>query len=129
VVSVGALDMVNFGAPDTVPDRFAGRTFYRHNPTVTLMRTTAEECRTIGRRIAAQLNRATAPVVLLLPLRGVSMIDAAGQPFHDPEADRALFDALREHAQPPVRVRELDAHINDPEFSHALADELLALLA
>lgn len=128
VVSVGALDMVNFGAPDTVPPRFAGRTFYRHNPTVTLMRTTADECREIGRRIAAQLSRATGPVVLMLPLRGVSMIDAAGQPFHDPEADRALFAALHEHAGSNVRVKDLDAHINDPAFAGALADELLALL-
>jgi uncharacterized protein (UPF0261 family) len=129
VVSVGALDMVNFGAPDTVPSRFAGRTFYHHNPTVTLMRTTAAECREIGRRIAAQLNRASGPVTILLPLRGVSMVDAPNQPFHDEQADRALFDALREHARAPVRIRELDAHINDPEFSHALADELLALLS
>ena len=129
VVSVGALDMVNFGAPDTVPNAFAGRTFYHHNPTVTLMRTTPGECREIGRRIAGQLNRASGRVTLLLPLGGVSMIDAPGQPFHDPDADRALFDALREHVRPPVRIRELDAHINDPDFSHALADELLALLA
>jgi uncharacterized protein (UPF0261 family) len=129
VVSVGALDMVNFGAPDTVPSRFAGRTFYHHNPTVTLMRTTADECREIGRRIAAQLNCASGPVTILLPLRGVSMVDAPNQPFHDEQADRALFDALREHARAPVRIRELDAHINDPEFSHALADELLALLS
>lgn len=128
VVSVGALDMVNFGALETVPERFRGRTLYRHNPSVTLMRTTPGECREIGRRIAAQLNRATGPVVLLLPLGGVSMIDAPGQPFHDPEADQALFDALREHLGSGVRVRELDAHINDPEFAHALAAELLALL-
>ncbi len=129
VVSVGALDMVNFGAPSTVPSRFAGRTFYHHNPTVTLMRTTPDECREIGRRIAEQLNRATGPTVLLLPLRGVSMIDAEGQPFHDPEADRALFDSLRAHVAPAVRVRELDLHVNDPEFARALADELLGLLA
>lgn len=129
VVSVGALDMVNFGAPDTMPGAFAERTLYRHNPSVTLMRTTADECREIGRRIAEQLNRATGPVVLMIPLRGVSMIDAEGQPFRDAEADRALFDALRAHAAPNVRIRELDRHINDPEFAHALADELLVLLA
>lgn len=129
VVSVGALDMVNFGAPDTVPPRFAERTFYHHNPSVTLMRTTPEECRQIGRRIAEQLNGSTGPVSLLIPLQGVSMIDDEGQPFHDPGADRVLFDALREHVRPPVRIRELDVHINDPEFSRAVADELLALLA
>jgi len=129
VVSVGALDMVNFGAVETVPERFRGRRLYKHNPTVTLMRTTASECWEIGRRIAEQLNRARGPVVLMMPLRGVSMIDAEGQPFHDRDADRALFDALLEHVAPNVRVRELDAHINDPEFAHALADELLTLLA
>jgi uncharacterized protein (UPF0261 family) len=128
VVSVGALDMVNFGSADTVPARFQQRRLYRHNATVTLMRTTPDECIEIGRRIAAQLNRATGPVVLLLPLRGVSMIDAEGQPFHDVEADQALFHSLRQHAGPNVRVRELDAHINDPVFARALADELLGLL-
>ncbi|HEX7119580.1 MAG TPA: Tm-1-like ATP-binding domain-containing protein [Longimicrobiales bacterium] len=128
VVSVGALDMVNFGGIDTVPESFRGRTLYRHNPSVTLMRTTAAECEEIGRRIAAQLNRARGPVVLVLPLRGVSMIDAEGQPFHDPEADRALFDALRGNVGPGVRVVEVDAHINDPEFAHALVDELLRIM-
>ena len=128
VVSVGALDMVNFGALDTVPTAFRDRTLYRHNETVTLMRTTPEECRVIGRRIAEQLNRARGPVVLVLPLRGVSMIDAPGQPFHDPAADQALFNALKEYAAPSVRIREIDAHINDAEFAQALADELLALL-
>lgn len=129
VVSLGALDMVNFGAPDTVPERFAGRTLYRHNPSVTLMRTTATECREIGRRIAAQLNRATGPVVLVIPLRGVSMIDAEGQPFYDAEADRALFRSLREHAASNVRIKEVDQHINDPAFAQALADELIRQLA
>ena len=129
VVSVGALDMVNFGGMETVPDRFRGRTLYRHNPTVTLMRTTPDECREIGCRIAEQLNRATGIVTVLLPLRGVSMLDAEGQPFHDPEADRALFESLRQHAGPGVAVRALDAHINDPEFARALADELLGHLS
>jgi uncharacterized protein (UPF0261 family) len=128
VVSVGALDMVNFGAADSVPGQFLGRTMYRHNPSVTLMRTTPEECTAIGRRIAAQLNQATGPVVLLLPLRGLSMLDTPGQPFHDEAADRALFDALRADCGPHVQLRALDLHINDPEFAHALADELLGLL-
>jgi uncharacterized protein (UPF0261 family) len=128
VVSVGALDMVNFGALDTVPAQFRSRKLYRHNATVTLMRTTAEECRTIGERIAAQLNRARGPVTLMLPLGGVSMIDAPGQSFHDPDADTALFETLRTHVAPHVRVREIDAHINDPAFAHALAEELLANL-
>ena len=128
VVSVGALDMVNFAAPDTVPPALRGRLLYRHNPSVTLMRTSVEECREIGRRIGEQLRRATGPVTLLLPLRGVSMLDAEGQPFHHPEADRALFAALREHAGPAVQVRELDQHLNDEPFAHALADELLSQL-
>ena len=128
VVSVGALDMVNFGPPESMPAQFRERRLYRHNPSVTLMRTTADECREIGRRIAVQLNRATGPVVVLLPLQGVSMIDRDGQPFHDPEADAALFSSLRAGLREGIRVRELDAHVNDAEFAHALADELLALL-
>ena len=129
VVSVGALDMVNFGAPDTIPAEFRDRRLYRHNPSVTLMRTTPDECRRIGERIASQLNRAVGPVVVLLPTRGVSMIDREGQPFHDPEADGALFGALRAGLRKEIRVHELDAHVNDPEFAHALADELLVLLS
>ncbi len=128
VVSVGALDMVNFGAPGTVPAHYADRRLYRHNPSVTLMRTTPVECREIGRRIAGQLNAATGPVVVLLPMRGVSMIDRPDQPFHDPDANAALFAALRAGLRPDIRLRELDAHVNDPEFAHALADELLAML-
>lgn len=128
VVSAGALDMVNFGAQETVPVRFQGRTLYRHNPNVTLMRTTPAECREIGKRIGEQLARATGRVTLLLPLRGVSMLDAEGQPFRDGVADRALFDALRRHAGPNVAIRELDLHINDDGFADALAEAMLELL-
>jgi uncharacterized protein (UPF0261 family) len=128
VVSVGALDMVNFGAPDTIPSKFKDRLLYQHNPSVTLMRTTSDECREIGRRIAHQLNRATGPLVVMLPMRGVSMIDREGQPFHDPEADTALFTSLRAELKGSIRVREVDAHINDEEFAQAVADELLALI-
>lgn len=128
IVSVGATDMVNFGSLESVPERFRNRTLYRHNPSVTLMRTTAEECAEIGRRIAEKLNAATGPTVLMLPLRGVSMIDAEGQPFNDPDADRALFDALRTNVGPEVEVVEVDAHINDETFAAALADRLLQLL-
>jgi len=128
VVSVGALDMVNFHGLETVPEAFRGRTLYRHTPAVTLMRTTADECREIARRMAAQLNRATAPVTVVLPLGGVSMIDAPGKPFHDPEADRALFDALRAGLAPHVRVVEVDAHVNDPVFADVLVREMLAAL-
>lgn len=129
VVSAGALDMVNFGAPDTVPQQFRNRNLYRHNATVTLMRTTPEECEVIAQRIAEKLNAATGPVTLFLPLRGISMIDADGQPFHDPDADHALFNALRRLVKPPVVLREVDAHINDPAFANALVDELLSHIA
>ena len=95
VVSVGALDMVNFGARDTVPERFEDRNLYVHNPSITLMRTTKEENAELGRRIASKLSAATGPTALFIPLGGVSMIDAEGQPFHDPEADAALFEELR----------------------------------
>jgi uncharacterized protein (UPF0261 family) len=128
IVSVGALDMVNFGAPETVPAPFRNRRLYPHNPSVTLMRTNPEECANIGRRIAQQLNRAAGATVLMIPLRGVSMLDAPGQPFHDPAADSALFASLRQHAAPNVEIVEIDAHINDPEFSSAIVERMLRLL-
>jgi uncharacterized protein (UPF0261 family) len=128
VVSLGALDMVNFGARDTVPPQFAERNLYVHNPSVTLMRTTAEECAELGRRIAVKLSAATGPTVLFIPLRGVSLIDAEGQPFHDPEADAALFAALREGVGERVEVIELDYNVNDDEFAQAMADKLHELL-
>lgn len=128
VVSVGALDMVNFWAYDTVPVRFLERTLYKHNDNVTLMRTTPAENRELGRIFAEKLNRATGSTVLVLPLRGVSMIDAEGQPFHSVEADAALFDALREHLNENTKLVEVDAHINDDAFAEAYARELLTLL-
>jgi uncharacterized protein (UPF0261 family) len=129
VVSVGALDMVNFGPRASVPERFAGRLFHQHNPSVTLMRTTADECARLGAVIAAQLNEATGPATVLLPLRGVSALDREGQPFHDPAANAALFDALRTKLSPHVTLRALDLHINDEAFADALADALLDALA
>ena len=128
VVSCGALDMVNFRAMHTVPEPFRGRTLYRHNPNVTLMRTTVEECREIGRRIAENLNKTTGPTVLMLPLKGVSMLDREGEPFHDPEADAALFDTLRRHIRPPVELVELDLHINDTAFADAVFERMIALM-
>jgi uncharacterized protein (UPF0261 family) len=124
VVSLGALDMVNFGPMETVPPQFQDRLLYKHNPTVTLMRTTAEECAELGRRIARKLNAASGPLTLFVPLRGVSLIATEGQVFHDPMADEALFDALREHLDPSVDVRELDTDINDLEFAVAMANRL-----
>jgi uncharacterized protein (UPF0261 family) len=123
VVSVGALDMVNFGARDTVPERFEERNLYVHNPVVTLMRTTKEENAELGRRIAAKLSQATGPTALFIPLKGVSMIDAEGQPFHDPEADAALFEELRQ-VDGKVELVEMDAHVNDPEFAQAMVAKL-----
>jgi len=128
VVSCGALDMVNFRGPETVPARFQDRHFHVHNANVTLMRTTPQECAELGRILAQKLNAATGPTALLLPLRGVSAMDREGAPFHDPDADEALFDALRRHVQSPVELIELDLHINDPAFADAFADRLLAAL-
>jgi uncharacterized protein (UPF0261 family) len=124
VVSLGALDMVNFGPLESVPAQFRDRLLYKHNPTVTLMRTTPEECAELGRRIAAKLNAARGQVTLFVPLRGVSLIDTEGQVFWDPVADRALFDALRENLDSAVDVREVDAEVNDPELARAMADRL-----
>lgn len=128
VISVGALDMVNFGPPDTVPDRFTGRRFYQHNPTVTLMRTTPEENDRLGKEIAEKASAARGPTVILLPLKGVSAIDKDGGPFWWPEADQALFQSIRNWVGPGVRVIELDRHINDPEFARAAADTLLEMV-
>jgi uncharacterized protein (UPF0261 family) len=131
VVSVGALDMVNFHAPETVPEKFRGRTFYRHNANVTLMRTTLEENRQLGEQIGRKLAAARGPVAVMLPRQGVSAIDRLGQPFDDPAAREALFAALRGAASEgaaQVDVIEMDAHINDPAFALAAANKLLDFL-
>ena len=124
VVSLGALDMVNFGPRETVPARFNDRRLYNHNLTVTLMRTTPEECAELGKRLAQKLNKARGPATLFIPLRGVSLISVEGQVFHDPPADAALLSAIREHVDDRVEVREMDADINDPVFAVAMADAL-----
>lgn len=131
VVSLGALDMVNFGAPDTVPARYHGRLFYNHNPQITLMRTTAEENARMAEWIAAKLNRMEGEVRLLIPEGGVSAIDAPGQPFHDEAADRALFEALASRVQTTARrqVQRLSYEINDPAFADALATAFRAIAA
>ncbi len=128
VVSLGALDMVNFGPRDTVPDRFRGRNLYEHNPTVTLMRTTPGECRELGRTIGRKLSAARGPTALFVPLRGVSMIAVEGGPFHDPAADEALREGLHETLSDAVEVHELDLDINDPAFAEAMADRLHELV-
>jgi len=127
VISVGALDMVNFGPLDTVPVRFRERHFHRHNPTVTLMRTTPEENRQLGREMGSKAAAARGPTCILLPRRGISAIDKDGQPFEDREARASLFAGLRETAG-SVPIEELDCHINDPEFAQAAAARLLDLL-
>jgi uncharacterized protein (UPF0261 family) len=128
VVVPGCLDMVNFGPPETVPDRFRGRRFYGHSPQVTLMRTTAEECRELGRIVAEKLNASVGPVCVEIPARAVSVISAAAGPFADAEADRALFDSLRGHLRPGIPCTEHDLEINDPAFAARCAHQLLALL-
>jgi len=129
VVSVGALDMVNFGPLDTVPEQYRGRNLYKHNPTVTLMRTTKEENIRLGEVIAEKLNAAKSPTALMLPLRGVSAIDGEGQPFNDPEADKALFDTLRANIGSNVELIELDSNVNDDTFALAAAKKLLELMS
>ena len=129
VGSVGAVDMVNFGARQTVPVQFAERHFHVHNAQVTLMRTTPDENRRIGAFIVSRINRMPGPVRFLLPLQGVSAIDKPDQPFHDPVADAALFAAIRQGWQPAAnrQLLELDAHINDPAFAAALVENFRAI--
>jgi uncharacterized protein (UPF0261 family) len=121
--------MVNFGPPETVPERFQGRRFYQHNPTVTLMRTTPEENDELGKEIAHKASASRGPTAVLLPLRGVSALDREGQPFWWPEADAALFQSLRNWMSPHVRLVELDLHLNDTPFAEAAARCLLDMLA
>ncbi|HWV35403.1 MAG TPA: Tm-1-like ATP-binding domain-containing protein [Thermomicrobiales bacterium] len=124
VVSLGALDMANFGTMESVPAQFRDRKLFRHNASITLMRTTPEENAAIGKEIAERLNQATGPVTVFIPRGGLSMIDIPGQDFHDPAADEALFTALREHLDPGIKVIESGADINDPALATAMADEL-----
>jgi uncharacterized protein (UPF0261 family) len=125
VIAPGALDMVNFGPPATVPGQFSGRLFFEHNPTVTLMRTTTEEMAELGRRIGRKAAAATGLAEVFWPERGISALDADGQPFWDPAADAACLAALDRELTPAGRVlRRVDAHINDPRFATLMADRL-----
>jgi uncharacterized protein (UPF0261 family) len=130
VGSVGALDMVNFGQPETVPERYRQRKFHVHNPQVTLMRTTADENERMGRWIGERLNRMDGPVRFFLPEGGVSALDAPGQPFWDPDADAALFRALERTVRPTAnrQLIRLGRNINDPEFSSAIVSALRSLM-
>jgi uncharacterized protein (UPF0261 family) len=128
VVSLGALDMVNFGPRDTVPSQFGGRNLYVHNPTVTLMRTTRSECAELGHIIGRKLAAAASPTAVFAPLGGVSMIDVPGQPFHDPGADEALVQSLKEELGDGVELHERPEDVNDPAFAVAMADRLHELI-
>jgi len=128
IIVPGCLDMVNFHAPESVPARFAGRTFYAHNPQSTLMRTTTEECAALGRILAQKANLSTGPVTVLLPRKAISVISASGQPFHDPAADAVLFEAIKANLRPEIPVVEMECAINDTEFAERCARTLLALM-
>jgi len=125
IVTPGCLDMVNFHGPDSVPAKFQGRNFYPHNPQVTLMRTNSAECAQLGRILAEKVNLSTAPVTVLLPKKAISVISAPGQKFHDPDADKALFEAIKSNLRNDIEVIELDTEINAPEFAEACARTLL----
>ena len=128
VIAPGCLDMVNFGPRETVPAKFSGRKFYQHNPQVTLMRTTPEECAELGRILAEKVNAYRGPVTVLLPLRAISIISAPGGAFHWPEADDSLFTTIKKTLRPGIPLIEVDAAINDPAFAEACAHALLATL-
>jgi uncharacterized protein (UPF0261 family) len=128
VVSLGALDMVNFGPRDSVPEEFRSRTLYEHNASVTLLRTSVAECRELGRILAAKLNAATGPTTVFIPRGGLSMIDVPGGAFHDPAADAALFDALLADLEGHVEVVAEPVDINHPSFGPAMADRLDAMI-
>lgn len=125
IVVPGCLDMINFGEPSTVPEKFRDRVFYEHNPQVTLMRTSVEESTRLGEIIAEKLGRSRGPVTVLVPLRGLSALGAPGQPFHDPDADRALRDALRSNLRDDIEIREIDEEINSEAFATACVEQLL----
>ena len=129
VVSVGAVDMVNFGPMDSVPEKFKERNLYKHNPMITLMRTTIEENKEIRHVIAEKLSAAKGPATIMLPLKGVSGIDAEGEPFYGPEEDKMLFDTIRSEVnRDVVDLEEFDLHVNDKEFAEAAAQKLIDLM-
>lgn len=128
VIAPGCLDMVNFWGPDSVPAKYKDRKFYYWNPNVTLMRTTPEENAQLGRILAEKANQSAAPVAFFLPLQGISVLDSPGGEFWWPEADNALFDAIKAHVRPGIPVSELDCNINDTAFAEAVTGKLLEFL-
>ena len=129
VVVPGCIDMCNFWAPETIPEKYRERTFYRWNPNVTLMRTTPEENARLGEIFAEKLNAATGPVAVYVPVKGFSEVDLEGKPFHLPEANQAFVDALRANLNPGIDIVEMDVDINDPKFSSATVAALLEMVA
>jgi uncharacterized protein (UPF0261 family) len=129
VLVPGCVDMANFWARDTVPERYRQRLLYEWNPNVTLMRTNVAENRRIGEMIAAAANASTGPVAILIPLKGVSQLDSPGGPFWDPEADAACYEAIKAHLRPGIPVIEMENNINDPAFAEKAVEVLLAMLA
>jgi len=128
VLVPGCVDMANFGALDTVPEQYQDRNLYRWNPSGTLLRTNVEENRRIGHMLAAAANAAKGPVSIVIPLKGVSMLDSIGGDFWDPEADQACFEAIKEKLKPGIPLIELDNNINDPAFADKAAGTLLDML-
>ena len=128
IISVGALDMVNFGPMDTVPEKFRSRMLYAHNSNVTLMRTTPEENDLLGKEIALKANAAKGPTAIIFPLHGISALDASGQPFWWPQANQALRESLKLWLSPDVEYIEMDLHINDSAFGKACAQKLINYL-
>ena len=128
IVTPGCLDMVNFGAPDTVPAEFSNRLFYQHNPQVTLMRTSPNECTELGRILAEKVNAYTGPVAVLFPFKAISIISARGGVFYNPAANAALLTSLKRHLDPRIPFIEMDCEINDPAFAKACANTLLEML-
>lgn len=128
VLVPGCVDMANFWGIDSVPEKYKGRNLYQWNPNVTLLRTNVEENIRMGEMLAAAANAATAPVAIIIPLKGVSMLDSPGGDFWDPQADQACFDAIKKNLKPGIPVIEMDNNINDPEFSAKVAETLLSML-
>jgi uncharacterized protein (UPF0261 family) len=128
VIVPGCVDMANFWGIDTVPEKYKDRHLYQWNPNVTLLRTNVEENVRIGEMIAAAANASTAPVAIVLPLRGVSMLDSGGGDFWDPKADQACYDAIKNNLKPGISVIEMGNNINDPEFAEKVAKTLLDML-
>lgn len=128
MIAPGCIDMVNFWARSTVPEKFRDRLFYEWNPNVTLMRTTVAESAQLGKILAEKANKSSAPVAFFLPLQGVSMLDAPGKEFWNPEADRALYDAIQQNVRTGIQVYELDNNINDDAFVDAMTSKLSEFL-